>query len=58
MANAGGNTRNGKSRKTLTSEFDELPIEVPRDRKGTFEPQLIPKYQTRWSGFNDKIISL
>ena len=52
------NTRNGKSKKTLKGEFGELPIEVPRDRQGTFEPQLIPKHQTRWAGFDDKIISL
>ncbi|WP_260673529.1 IS256 family transposase [Comamonas aquatica] len=58
VVNTGGNTRNGKSRKTLKCEFGELPIEVPRDRKGTFEPQLIPKHQTRWAGFDDKIISL
>ena len=58
VVNTGGNTRNGKSRKTLKGEFGELPIEVPRDRKGTFEPQLIPKHQTRWAGFDDKIISL
>ena len=35
-----------------------LPIEIPRDRHGTFEPQLIPKHQTRWTGFDDKILSL
>ena len=58
VVNTGGNTRNGKSRKTLKCEFGELPIEVPRDRKGTFEPQLIPKHQTRWAGFDDKIICL
>lgn len=38
VANVSGNTRNGKSRKTLKGEFGELPIEVPRDRKGSFEP--------------------
>ena len=58
VANTLGNTRNGKSKKTLKGEFGELPIEVPRDRKGSFEPQLIPKHQTRWAGFDDKIISL
>lgn len=58
VANPGGNTRNGKSRKTLKGEFGELPIEVPRDRHGSFEPQLIPKHQTRWAGFDDKILSL
>jgi putative transposase len=58
VANSTGNTRNGKSRKTLKGEFGELPIEIPRDRHGTFEPQLIPKHQTRWAGFDDKILSL
>ena len=58
VANPVGNTRNGKSQKTLKGEFGELPIEIPRDRHGTFEPQLIPKHQTRWTGFDDKILSL
>lgn len=58
VANGAGNTRNGRSRKTLKGEFGELPIEVPRDRQGSFEPKLIPKHQTRWSGFDDKILSL
>jgi putative transposase len=58
VTNPAGNARNGKSRKTLKGEFGELPIEIPRDRHGSFEPQLIPKHQTRWSGFDDKILSL
>ena len=58
VGNLDGNTRNGKSRKTLKGEFGELPIEVPRDRNGSFEPQLIPKHQTRWTGFDDKVLSL
>jgi len=58
VANVLGNTRNGASRKTLKGEFGELPIEIPRDRQGSFEPQLIPKHQTRWTGFDDKILSL
>jgi len=58
VANPAGNTRNGKSRKTLKGDFGEFPIEVPRDRQGTFEPQLIGKHQTRWAGFDDKILSL
>ena len=58
VANTTGNTRNGKSKKTLKGDFGELPIEVPRDRHGSFEPQLIPKHQTRWAGFDDQIISL
>ena len=58
VANVSGNTRNGKSRKTLKGEFGELPIEIPRDRHGSFEPQIIPKHQTRWEGFDQKILSL
>ena len=58
VANPAGNARNGRSRKTLKGDFGELPIEVPRDRQGSFEPQLIPKHQTRWAGFDDKILSL
>lgn len=57
VANPVGNTRS-KSKKTLKGDFGELPIEIPRDRQGSFEPQLIPKHQTRWSGFDDKILSL
>ncbi|MDT3706066.1 MAG: IS256 family transposase [Thiobacillus sp.] len=45
-------------RKTLKGDFGELPIEVPRDRHGSFEPLLIPKHQTRWTGFDDKVLSL
>lgn len=58
VANPAGNARNGSSRKTLKGEFGEMPIEIPRDRHGAFEPQLIPKHQTRWTGFDDKILSL
>lgn len=58
VTNSAGNARNGKSQKTFKGEFGELPIEIPRDREGSFEPQLIPKHQTRWTGFDDKIISL
>ena len=58
VSNGTGNARNGKSRKTLKGEFGELSIEIPLDREGRFEPQLIPKHQTRWTGFDDKIISL
>ena len=58
VANDSGNTRNGTSRKTLKGEFGALPIDVPRDRQGSFEPQLIGKHQTRWPGFDSKILSL
>ena len=53
-----GNTRNGKSSKRLTGEFGEVEIEVPRDRNASFEPQIVPKGETRWDGFDDKILSL
>ena len=53
-----GNSRNGKSAKTIKGTFGTLPIEVPRDRNGTFEPQIIEKHQTRFTGFDENIISL
>jgi putative transposase len=53
-----GNSRNGKSPKTLKGEVGEIKIEVPRDRNGTFEPQLIEKHQTRFEGFDAKILSM
>jgi len=58
VTNANSNARNGKSRKTLKGDFGDLPIEIPRDRHGEFEPQVIAKHQRRWTGFDDKIISL
>jgi len=53
-----GNTRNGYGRKTVMTETGKLPIDVPRDRQGSFDPQLIAKYQRRFPGFDDKIISM
>src|SRR5579863_6161607 len=53
-----GNSRNGKSRKTLKGEAGEMTIGVPRDRNGTFEPKLIEKHQTRFEGFDAKILSM
>src|SRR5215203_1178770 len=53
-----GNSRNGKSRKTLKGDFGNLPLEVPRDRNSTFDPKIVPKGQTRFEGFDDKILSL
>ena len=58
LANKGGKARNGTSAKTIKGEFGMLPIEVPRDRDSSFAPIIIPKGQTRFSGFDDKIISL
>ena len=58
VAYVAGNARNGKSKKTLKGDFGELPIHVPRDRHASFEPQIVPKHQTRWTGFDHKILSL
>ena len=56
--NNSGNSRNGKSAKTMKGTFGTMPLEVPRDRNGTFEPQIIEKHQTRFTGFDENIISL
>lgn len=56
VANPGGNALNGKSKKTRKGDFGELPIDIPRDRHASFESQIMPKHQTRWSGFDDKIL--
>jgi putative transposase len=56
--NNSGNSRNGTSAKTIKGTFGAMPIEVPRDRNGTFEPQIIEKHQTRFMGFDENIISL
>jgi len=52
------NHRNGTGSKTVLTDDGPLPIEVPRDREGTFEPQLIPKHERRFTGFDDKILAL
>ena len=53
-----GNSRNGVSSKTLLTDDGEIEIAVPRDRAGSFEPQLIAKGQTHFTGFDDRILSL
>src|SRR5436189_5745210 len=53
-----GNSRNGSSRKKLTGDFGQVDIEVPRDREGEFEPQIVGKHQRRFDGFDDKILSM
>ena len=53
-----GNTRNGSTPKTLITEHGEVRIETPRDRAGTFEPQIVRKRQRRFEGFDDKILAL
>lgn len=53
-----GNNRNGYGGKTITGKSGSTRINVPRDRQGDFEPQIIPKRQKRFDGFDDKIISM
>src|SRR5687768_17914908 len=55
---ATSNHRNGTSEKRVLTDDGPLPIAVPRDRHGTFEPQLIGKHERRFTGFDDKIIAL
>ena len=54
----GGNTRNGYGRKTVLTDTGRLDLDVPRDRQASFDPQLIAKYQRRFPGFDDKIVSM
>src|SRR5437762_5397095 len=51
-----GNARNGRPGKTVLTDQGPLQIRSPRDRKGTFEPQIVKKRQTRWVGFDDRVI--
>ncbi len=53
-----GNSRNGTSPKTVITDAGAVPVEVPRDRNGTFEPKLVGKHQRRLEGFNDIVIGL
>jgi putative transposase len=53
-----GNSRNGKTPKTVQGDFGQMVVETPRDRNGSFEPQILPKHQTRFDGFDDKIVSM
>lgn len=53
-----GNHRNGYSKKTVLTDTSQVELEIPRDRRGTFEPQLIAKYQRRFPGFDEEIISM
>jgi putative transposase len=57
-SNKTGNARNGSYPKKIKGEFGNLDIAVPRDRDASFEPVILPKGQSRFSGFDDKIIAL
>ena len=56
--NNSGNSRNGRGKKSVVIDSDEIQLTPPRDRNGDFEPQLIPKRQKYFEGFNDKIIAM
>src|SRR5215213_962874 len=60
LAGEGGaaNARNGYGRKTVVTDTGKLDLQIPRDRQASFDPQLIAKYQRRFPGFDDKVISL
>ena len=53
-----GNTRNGYGKKTVLTDAGALELAIPRDRAATFDPQLIGKYQRRFPGFDEKIVSM
>ena len=53
-----GNSRNGRAKKTLKSNYGEIELEVPRDRNSEFEPIAVKKRQRSISSFDDKIISM
>ena len=52
------NRRNGHSKKTVLTETAKIDVRIPRDREGTFDPKLIQRYQRRFPGFDDKIVSM
>ena len=53
-----GNSRNGATTKTLKGDFGEIALETPRDRNGSYEPKIVGKGQTRFTGFDDDILSM
>jgi putative transposase len=52
------NRRNGASKKKLQGDFGEIEIAVSRDRESSFEPQIVGKHQRRWTGFDEKVLSM
>ncbi|MCL2257515.1 MAG: IS256 family transposase [Candidatus Bathyarchaeota archaeon] len=58
IGNNSGNSRNGCNRKTISTQHGEAEIEIPRDRNGTFEPKIVPKYQTKGKDIENQIIGM
>ena len=58
VINSEGNVRNGSSKKTLKGELGQVDLDIPRDRQGNFEPQLVKKHQRRLAGLDERILSL
>jgi putative transposase len=58
LIDGAGNSRNGYSSKTVLTGTGKIELSVPRDRQSSFDPQLIAKYQRRFPGFDDKIVSM
>jgi putative transposase len=58
LADSAGNSRNGYSSKTVLTGTGKLELSVPRDRMSSFDPQLIAKYQRRFPGFDEKVVSM
>ena len=52
------NRRNGHTSKRLRSDHGDIELQVPRDREGTFEPQLVKKHERQFNGFDDKILAM
>ena len=53
-----GKHRNGSSKKTVLAPGGEMRLDIPRDRLGSFEPQLVAKHQRRMPGFDDHVVSM
>jgi putative transposase len=53
-----GNSRNGASQKTVHTQHGSVTIDQPRDRAGSFEPQIVPKHQRRFDGFDERIVGM
>lgn len=58
LAGESGNSRNGYGAKTVLTETGRIDLAIPRDRQSSFDPQLIAKYQRRFPGFDEKIVSM